>query len=140
VGVFLNCLAQVPFALVQGVGRPDLTAKLHLIELPLYLLALCWLVAMYGIEGAAIAWTVRAVGDALVLFGLARRLLPVGTSFRPQITLLLAFALVTLALATLPQGLILKGIFLFLTLMVFVGTSWYLILTPEERTLAQDYR
>ncbi len=43
VGVFINSLAQIPFALVQGAGRPDLTAKLHLIELPLYLLALWWL-------------------------------------------------------------------------------------------------
>ena len=29
VGVLFNSVAQVPFALVQGAGRPDLTAKLH---------------------------------------------------------------------------------------------------------------
>jgi O-antigen/teichoic acid export membrane protein len=76
VGVFLNSLAQVPFALVQGAGRPDLTAKLHLIELPLYLLGLWWLISMYGIEGAAIAWTARVGVDALILFAMAQRLLP----------------------------------------------------------------
>jgi len=76
VGVFLNCLGQVPFALVQGVGRPDLTAKLHLIELPTYLLALWWLISARGIEGAAIAWTGRVAVDALVLLGLSRWLLP----------------------------------------------------------------
>ena len=43
VGVFINSVAQVPFALVQGVGKPDLTAKLHLIELPAYLATLWWL-------------------------------------------------------------------------------------------------
>ncbi len=35
VGVFINSLAFVPFSLLQGVGRPDITATLHLIELPL---------------------------------------------------------------------------------------------------------
>ena len=44
VGVFINSLAQVPFSLLQGVGRPDITATLHLIELPLYLGVLWWLI------------------------------------------------------------------------------------------------
>ena len=55
-GVFVNALAQVPFSMVQGVGRPDISAKLQLAELPFYLLALRLLVNVYGIEGAAMAW------------------------------------------------------------------------------------
>jgi O-antigen/teichoic acid export membrane protein len=73
VGVFINCLALIPFTLVQGVGRPDLTAKLHLIELPLYLSALWWLISAHGVEGAAIAWTARMGVDGAVLFGMADR-------------------------------------------------------------------
>jgi O-antigen/teichoic acid export membrane protein len=75
VGVLVNGLATIPFALVQGVGRPDLTAKLHLIELPLYLLALWWLISAYGVEGAAIAWTARVGVDGAVLFGITHRFL-----------------------------------------------------------------
>jgi len=75
VGVLLNGLATIPFALVQGVGRPDLTAKLHLIELPLYLLGLWWLISAYGVEGAAMAWTARVGVDGAVLFGVAHRFL-----------------------------------------------------------------
>jgi len=74
-GVLVNSLAQIPFVLVQGAGRPDLTAKLHLIELPCYLLALWWFISAYGIVGAAIAWTARVGMDALMLFGIAQRLL-----------------------------------------------------------------
>jgi O-antigen/teichoic acid export membrane protein len=72
-GVFINSLSQVPFVLLQGVGRPDLTAKLHLIELPFYLLTLWWLISTKGVEGAAIAWTTRVGVDGIVLFGIARR-------------------------------------------------------------------
>ncbi|MHB8754744.1 MAG: flippase [Candidatus Acidiferrales bacterium] len=75
-GVFINGLALIPYSLLQGVGRPDLTAKLHLAELPAYLLVLWWLIHAEGIEGAAMAWTARVFVDAVVLFGLARRFLP----------------------------------------------------------------
>src|SRR6266852_1839290 len=70
VGVFINSLGQVPFAMVQGVGRPDLTAKLHLIEVPAYLAVLWWLTKTHGIEGAAIAWTARAAADDPQFFAL----------------------------------------------------------------------
>jgi O-antigen/teichoic acid export membrane protein len=139
VGVFINSLALIPFTLMQGVGRPDLTARLHLIELPFYLLALWWLISAYGVEGAAMAWTARVGVDALVLFGMAEKSLPIGASLRPQTTLLAALALVTLALAALPQGPVLKSIFLLLTILGFVLVAWFLVLSPEERKLAQEF-
>ena len=73
VGAFLNGLAQFPLALVQGVGRPDLAAKLHVAEL-LPSLVLAWvLIEAAGIEGAAVAWCVRALVDAALMFWLAAR-------------------------------------------------------------------
>jgi len=75
-GVFVNALAFVPFALIQSVGRPDLTAKLHLLELPFYAVAILALVAWQGIVGVALAWTLRVMVDALAMFLLAARLVP----------------------------------------------------------------
>jgi len=141
VGVFINSLALVPFALLQGVGRPDLTATLHLVELPLYLGLLWWLVSTQGIEGAAIAWTARVAVDALFLFGMAKHYLPSKGPTRLQTALLPAAALLILALAaTLPQGPIVKGFFLVGTILCFALVAWFRVLTPEERTLAQSYR
>jgi O-antigen/teichoic acid export membrane protein len=140
VGVFVNSLAQVPSALLQGVGRPDQTATLHLIELPLYLGLLWWLISTRGIEGAATAWTTRVGVDALFLFGLARRLLPGKNRMRLRSALLPAVALLILALAALLQGPIVKGVFLLGTIVCFVLVTWFWILTPEERKLAQIYR
>src|SRR5260370_20968499 len=91
VGVFINSIAQVPFVLLQGIGKPDLTAKLNLIELPAYLGALWWLTKAHGIEGAAMAWTARAAFDAAVLFILAKQFLPVRVPFSSK-TILLAGA------------------------------------------------
>jgi O-antigen/teichoic acid export membrane protein len=140
VGVFINSLALVPFTLLQGAGRPDLTARLHLIELPLYLGLLWWLISTNGIEGAAIAWTARVAVDALFLFGMARRLLPGNRPIRLRTVLLPATAVLILALAALLQGPMVKGFFLLGTILSFALVTWFRILTPEERTLAQSYR
>jgi O-antigen/teichoic acid export membrane protein len=72
-GVFVNGLAYMPNALLQGVGRSDLIAKLHLAELPAYVVLLVALIRWLGIEGAAIAWCLRVSVDAGVLFWLAGR-------------------------------------------------------------------
>jgi len=140
VGVFINSLAQVPFTFLQGAGRPDLTAKLHLIELPLYLGLLWWLVNTRGIEGAAIAWSARVAVDAMLLFGLAKRFLPGKNGIRLRTAVLLAMALLVLALAALLEGPIVKSFFLLGTTLCFVFVAWFRVLTPEERTLADVSR
>jgi O-antigen/teichoic acid export membrane protein len=73
VGVLFNSLAQIPFVLLQGAGRPDITAKIHLIELPCYLLTLWFLIPKMGIDGAAMAWCARSLLDAGLLFCMAYR-------------------------------------------------------------------
>ena len=68
VGVLVNSVAYAPLALLQGIGRPDLPAKFHLIELPIYIVVVWLMVSHYGISGAAAAWTLRVALDALLLF------------------------------------------------------------------------
>jgi len=138
VGVFINCLASAPFAVVQSAGRPDLTAKLHLIELPAYLIALFWLTKVQGIEGAAMAWTGRVTVDALALFGLADRFLPIRSSIKLQTPFLVIGALATFAVATLPNSLVLKLLFILSAFLGFVLVAWFVVLSPEERKLAQE--
>lgn len=76
-GVLVNSLAQVPYAVIQASGRPDVTAKLHLLELAPYMALLWWCTERYGIAGTAAAWVVRVCVDAALLFGLAGRTAPV---------------------------------------------------------------
>jgi O-antigen/teichoic acid export membrane protein len=74
VGVLINGIACVPFTLIQAVGRPDVAAKLHLVELPLHGVMTYIFVSRWGIPGAALAWTVRVTLDAALLFWAAARL------------------------------------------------------------------
>ena len=135
VGVLANSLAQVPFGMVQSAGRPDLTAKLHLIELPFYLLILWWLLGVYGIVGAAIAWTLRVTIDTLFLFVMARRLLSVESLFQLRSVLIIGMAFFLLPLGAAISGIAMKGLFLLLVLPLFAGISWFFILAIDERNM-----
>ena len=73
VGVLLNGVAQVPFVLLQGAGKAEWTAKLHLAELPLYVLLAGWLIGRWGVTGAAVAWALRCAVDTAAVLALAGR-------------------------------------------------------------------
>jgi hypothetical protein len=47
-----------------------------MIEFPLYIPLVCWLIRTFGIEGAALAWVVRVSLDAALLFWNAGRAMP----------------------------------------------------------------
>jgi O-antigen/teichoic acid export membrane protein len=81
VGVLVNCLAFIPVALIQGIDRPDVTAKLHLIELPIHAALVLLLVWKFGIVGAALAWSIRAALDAVLQFAAAARLVALARGF-----------------------------------------------------------
>ena len=66
-GVLVNCIAQVPFAYLQALGYPSITAKLHLLELPLYAVMLWATLPTWGVTAAAVAWTVRVTLDGVAL-------------------------------------------------------------------------
>ncbi|HEV2495133.1 MAG TPA: flippase [Terriglobia bacterium] len=139
VGTLINGLAQIPFALVQGCGRPDIAAKFHLCELPVYLVTAWWLIRSHGVEGAAIAWVARVTVDALLLFIAARRLLPGRSFVRREVAWVAGPAMVMLALGFLQLGLADRGVLAACALLAFVLAAWFLILAPDERTLV-DHR
>ncbi len=78
IGVFVNAIGHVPFAFLQAAGRPELMARFHILELALHIPLTFWMVGRFGIAGAAIAWTLRALLDAGLVFAAAKRVLGVG--------------------------------------------------------------
>ncbi len=73
-GAGLQVLAVVPYTLLQGLGRSDLTAKFHVGQMPFYLGALWWFVRLYGIVGAAFVWSGRIVVESILLYWAAGRI------------------------------------------------------------------
>jgi len=117
-GVFINSLARIPHALVQGVGRPDLTAKLHLLELVPYTAAVWLLVRHFGVAGAAAAWTARIGVDTVALFWLAGRVVPAVHAEATRALLFMSGGVLAIALLTMTQGLANKGTWAFMLVTV----------------------
>jgi len=64
-GVLVNAVTQILFAKIQGAGRADWTAKLHLAELVPYWIFLWVALKLFGLQGAALAWFLRVTVDAV---------------------------------------------------------------------------
>ncbi len=133
IGVFVHGLARVSWFFVQAAGRPDLSARLHLVEVPLYLLAAYALIGPYGVDGAALVWALRCGIDFLLLLLLAVRLLPrAGVRFL-RITAVAAAGSVLMALAAWPAGLLARLGACVAAVAVLYAGSWFWALSATER-------
>jgi|ERR1700722_611362 O-antigen/teichoic acid export membrane protein len=70
-GIWMGALSLVGFTLLQSQGRADVTGKLNIIEFLPFVAVLWFLTMAFGIVGAAAAWTLRSIADALIMLWLA---------------------------------------------------------------------
>ena len=76
-GLFVYCLTYIPFSFLQGIGRPDIPARIHLVEFPLFVALAIAMIKAFGINGAAMAWVIRAIAEFLVMLWCSRKFAPV---------------------------------------------------------------
>jgi len=136
-GVFFNALAHIPHALLQGIGRPDLTARYHLIELVVYIPLMWLLVTNAGIPGAALAWSVRVLLDSMLLFAASGKF----TSFRVYrerglmrgVSVVAVMGVLLVASLVFEPTLLLKAAIGATLSMLFALAAWRYVLDTNER-------
>ena len=94
-GAWANSIALLPFSMLQGSGRPDTVAKIHLSELLPYWAVLAASLYLFGLTGAAMAWSLRTGADCLLLYWRS------GLGFASLAQLITPFLLIIAALAAL---------------------------------------
>lgn len=124
---------QLLLAFLQGIGRPDSAAWLHAALIPVYLGVLVLFLRTFGIEGAAMAWTLHCFVDFLGMSAIAVRL----GRFEPS-ALRRAVpgfaALIALPLAFLvPMSPAVKFAAAALVLLAFAGFCFAVILEDPDR-------
>jgi len=70
-GLLFNIPAYLPYALIIAQGRSDIFVKLYALESVPYLVLAVIFTQRWGINGAAAAWSLRIIIDALLLFRIA---------------------------------------------------------------------
>lgn len=138
-GVLVNSLAYIPSSLLQGVGRPDLTAKFHLAELPIHIGLVWFLVIHFGLPGAALAWAFRVTLDFVLLIVAAcwitrtsPRLLA-GRELRRSLGTLAALGVGLLLLWSSTHVFIVDAAFTLLLSGGFLFAAWHYVLNTEEK-------
>jgi O-antigen/teichoic acid export membrane protein len=130
---------QVSVSLLQGIGRPDITAKFYLLEFLFYMPLLWFLVARMGIAGAAVAWTTRVIVDTLLLLFASGKLLEIRVHTVVENGLprsVLALVLLAAALwmtSRLDGSVLVQAGITFTCLCVFVLASWRYVLDARDK-------
>lgn len=73
IGVFINSVGSMLYAFIHAKGRPDVTAKIHMVEFPIFILLLYVMLNNFGVIGAAWAWVIRMMIDSAALFYVNKR-------------------------------------------------------------------
>ena len=75
IGVFANSVGSMFYALLHAKGKANITAKIHLVELPIFIFTLVFLIQNFGVVGAAWAWVARMICDCFALFYASNKLM-----------------------------------------------------------------
>lgn len=132
-GLLINSVGQVAGCAVQVAGRADLPAKLHCMEFPCYLAVLLLLIHVFGLQGAAMAWTLRMAVDTLILVALGDGLLANRRPVSRRTVQLLVPAAAALAMVAVPESLMVRSVVVATLLPVLAGAAWQWVLRPPER-------
>lgn len=121
VGILINCMAHVPFTLIQSAGASRLTAIIHMVELPFFLGVLWWLISAYGALGAAAAWLLRMLVDTVIMFAVCSSLFGFSEKVALNINALLLTLLVpAVLLGMLFDSILIRAMFITLTLLPMI--------------------
>lgn len=140
-GVLINSLAWTPISLLMGFGRPDVTAKIHLVQLPLYLVVAYPLIHYWGIVGAAVAFSLRVTCEALLLFGASMRLIPQtrqiihDSGIFNALTCLLLLAICAFAISLIKINLLCNVFLSLLSICAFIVAVWFYVLDRRDKNL-----
>ena len=135
VGILLNGIAYFPFTFLQSIGRPDITAKIHLVELPIYISAMWLLIPKYGLIGVGVIWLGRILIDTILQFYFTKVVLmnKFRYNFKLHIVPIL-ISMIVLIITFFIKGFFIKIIFITCLLLIFMLIIWKKLLNHEERS------
>lgn len=131
--VFIIGGAVVPLVFLQGAGRPDLSARMHLLELPIHAALLYAFIKLDGIRGAAIACVFRISIDFLGMLFFSGSLLGFKAGTYGRILLPMGTAIAVLFGFHIPMPALLKFSLVLFVLVLYLYLAWSFILEQRDK-------
>lgn len=125
-GIWVSGPAYPSYAFLQATGRPDLTTKVYLFQLVPFLAIIFALIEFFGIYGAAVAWSMRMLVDAVAWSHFSKTL--------PTFVKVTIKAFPSVVLASIIAGAPLKPWFgIPLLILIIISTLYFsIIMMPME--------
>jgi O-antigen/teichoic acid export membrane protein len=143
-GIMATSISTITFTNLQAIGRPDVTAKIHLLELPLQIGLTILFIKYWGLPGAAVAWSGRLIVEMGILFyfnqkkrGLSFNEL-VGERIPHLAVLLIILGIAGLLINPKIEDLLSKAVFFVMLLSVGITISWTLFFDGKDKDLIKQ--
>ena len=134
IGILFACLGQIPYAFIQGAGRPDLTGKLHLIELLPHIIFVVLSIHWAGIAGAAAIWTIRFIIDTIAMYLIAQKLIGNHRLMDKPTVAAVLVGVAAIGILALLEPLQWRVVVCLLAMAAFILASSLFLLTADEKT------
>jgi O-antigen/teichoic acid export membrane protein len=133
IGILMNSLSLIPNNFFQGIGKPRIPTLINLVEFPIYILTMWYLITIYGIQGAALAFMLMATIDTMSMYTVANKMFAV--KFESQFSLIIFLCLIsTLIIPFLISDTLIKSILIIIIISVYLFLIWTRFLSIEEKT------
>lgn len=131
--ILINSVAQVPYAHLQSIGRPDIIAKFQACELFVYAGILYLLTERFGINGVAVAWFLRIAVESVFFFFSSVRFLPATRRATMRLGWMVAAAMASFGIVSVPTHMEIKAPMAVATCLAGMLTIWFGIFSARER-------
>lgn len=143
IGFYFNALAQVPSTVLHAINKPNVTAIINIIEIPVLVILNIILIPLFGILGAAIAWTSRVILDCFILMVYVPKYLPhtnvKGYVERPFVLSIIIFSILGIAYYSIKYlGVVEKSFVTLLLIGTYCFTFWFFAFYDTDRKSIQE--
>jgi O-antigen/teichoic acid export membrane protein len=136
--ILLSAPGQLAYLLLHARGRTDLSAKAHMVELPIYVLGVWLLATTFGITGVAIAWFLRIALDSSLMLWMASARTPLPRGEVARLLALGAMMMTAIATAGMMDSTPARVAAWSISLAAFLPLAWAFALEPAERGAARS--
>jgi O-antigen/teichoic acid export membrane protein len=134
IGTMVLSTCWMPFYLIQAANRPDITAKIHAAEVPLFLVVMAVATHIWGLTGAAIARGTMFALDGITMLIAARILMPqIDAAFRSACVMIAGGVCACVAALWFPDGLAIKGVLVVSVAALCALFGWRFAISDDER-------
>ncbi len=133
IGILMNSLSLIPNNFFQGIGKPRIPTLINLFEFPIYILLMWYLITIYGIRGAALAFMLMATTDTVAMYIVAKKMFAI--KFESQFSLIVfLFLILALIVPFLINDIIIKSILITIFISVYIFLTWTRFLSMDEKS------